>query len=346
MELDKHQNDSTSQSNFLSKLNIQGKDHILSDISEDFLMALIYISLFMFTCYILLSMSYYLSVNKKKKDMYDSIGAVYFDQKLIKKSEELKRYAWENWMARLELDWKHFDNSIKSKKEKWLEERVHSWEEWLKQIEDKWEHYNAHMDMSYKFYIFKISSAWNQSHWEQWAKAELKYFIDREWHNWVYQNEQHLNNWITNEWSEWKNHIIAAWLTKNWKLSENAYWEKMAKKKWVKSLFRVVRKNWLKWKERIDREFQQWDEWVVGKQHLYTNNHEWDAWVKWKTDKYALVKEVRKSFVTKWVTEKQWRAWVEERHNLIQQEKYRMGIWGDPQMGRTVPTWGGGPSTV
>ncbi|GAB65359.1 tryptophan-rich antigen [Plasmodium cynomolgi strain B] len=115
MELDIYQNDSPSQNNFLSKLNIQGKDHILSDINEDFLMALVYSCLFVFTCYILLYMSYHLSVNKKrKKDMYDSMGAVFFDQKIIKKSEDLKIQLWNNWMTRLELDWKRFDTFIKN----------------------------------------------------------------------------------------------------------------------------------------------------------------------------------------------------------------------------------------
>ncbi|EUD65084.1 hypothetical protein C922_04484 [Plasmodium inui San Antonio 1] len=96
MELNKYQNDSTSQSSFLSKLNIQGKNHILSDIHEDFLIAFLYIALFIYTCYIFLSLTFYLSTKKKRKHMYESMGEVHFDQKLIKKSEDLKSYAWIN----------------------------------------------------------------------------------------------------------------------------------------------------------------------------------------------------------------------------------------------------------
>lgn len=234
----------------------------------------------------------------------------------------MKCYAWKNWMNRLEPDWEKFDNAINKIKQKWLEQREHYWEAWIKEIEQKWDNYHEYIDISYKLYILKRSLSWNESHWEHWANEELKVFLDKEWHEWVNQTEHHLNTWIMNEWTKWNSSKISSWLSKNWKLSENAYWEKMTKKKWVKSLFKLVQKNWRRWNKRITREQQEWDDWVKEKQDLYMNNHEWDAWNKWKANKYNSLEEVKESLVRKWISEKRWVAWIADRHHSLMQDKY------------------------
>ncbi|KJP85542.1 hypothetical protein AK88_04808 [Plasmodium fragile] len=326
MELQPLKSLSAPLTNIASRLNVQGLKQMLPELNDDLYMKIFYMVAFMFTCYMLLYLSYNQSLNKKTRSKYDSMGEVYFDQKLIKRSEDIKNQAWKNWMTRLGTDWKHFHNSIKIKKEKWLEGKVNCWDEWLKQLQHKWNHYNEHIDISYKFYILKKSLAWNESHWEHWANEELKHFIEKEWNNWVQQSEDDLNTWVMNEWTEWKDNKISSWFSKNWKRTENAYWARMTKKKWVKSLFKVVRKNWLKWHERTNRELQQWQDWVIAKQDLYMNNHEWDPWIRWKINKYKMLKDIRESLVSKWVAEKQWMTWIEERHHFIMQEKQKMNI--------------------
>ncbi|SBT84618.1 tryptophan-rich protein [Plasmodium ovale] len=323
MELGKDLLNNVSNTFFQSNSEDPDKNHLLSDVNENFVVAVIYVLLFIFTCYSVISMSYYSTINKKKKRVkQESLEEICFDQMVIRQSEELKKNAWNSWMTRLELEWQYFDSTLEEKKKNWLETKEKDWEEWLTYINCKWNNYHKYMDKSYKYYILKISLTWNQMQWENWVKAEAKHFVQIEWEKWIHKNDYDLSNWIYSEWNEWKNNKITSWLEKNWKRKEEEYWKKMTKRKWAKSLFKRIQKNWNKWNKRIKRESKQWNKWVLSKENLYTNNLQWENWTTWKDNKRVQLTDLKENLAKMWISEKKWAQWIEERHNLIMMEKY------------------------
>ncbi|SBT87547.1 tryptophan-rich antigen [Plasmodium malariae] len=260
---------------------------------------------------------------KKTKIKQESLGAIAYEQKLVKKSEHMKKCLWVNWLNRLEMDWRNFHYSLLEKKENWLREKENDWEVLVKYIESRWNRHDELMNLSYKYYILKISVTWNENQWEEWIRSEAKHLIQIEWENFVYENEYYLDLWIFNNWTQWKDEKIMSWQMQNWKLNEDKYWAKMAKHKWSKSLFSKIKSNLIEWNKRKRTEKKQWEKWVHKKQNFYMNNNEWDIWIQWKEHKMFLLNELKESLVKKWMDEKKWITLIEERPNInLQNNKH------------------------
>ncbi|SBS94245.1 tryptophan/threonine-rich antigen, putative [Plasmodium ovale curtisi] len=241
----------------------------------------------------------------------------------LEKDEELKSYAWGNWMIILEEDWIELNLRMENQKNKWLESREEEWKEWIKKVENKWMHYEGNMKKELTSDIQDNVLIWNDAQWEEWVKTEGKHLMEVEWENWINESESSLNELIVKEWTEWKNNKIMEWQTSEWKLEEDEYWAKWEESTFKKLLHATERRKWHEWKERISREWKEWINWVRIKEGVYINV-EWNKWSEWKNEKNILFNKWKESFVDKWVTEKQWKVWVKEKIDIISQNCFQL----------------------
>ncbi|SBT75081.1 tryptophan-rich antigen [Plasmodium malariae] len=73
-------------------------------------------------------------------------------------------------------------------------------------------------------------------------------------------------------------------------------------------------------KERINKEWEDWFSWVKVKDNIFIN-FILNDWLDWKDDNYAMFSEWMELFVKKWINEKQWTVWEQEKGNAqIQKE--------------------------
>ncbi|CAI7722558.1 tryptophan-rich protein [Plasmodium vivax] len=228
------------------------------------------------------------------------------------KSDEWKKNEWNNWLIKTEEDWKLFNTSVENKKNRWLEKRDKELEVWLMNMQNRWLHYRENEENEYKAEAMKNSSTWDDSQWEQWIKTEGKKGMEADLKKWLNDKETFLDGWISKEWVQWKNERMLQWLSVDWKHKEDETFEHYKSSKFTNVLHIKKKKKWTKWKERTNKEKEEWNNWVKGKENLYVNN-KWDKWLKWKKDKRALYSQKFLTFINKWISDKQWTVWIEDQ---------------------------------
>ncbi|KMZ84769.1 tryptophan-rich antigen (Pv-fam-a) [Plasmodium vivax Brazil I] len=247
----------------------------------------------------------------QKKESHKEIA---LEQGLIEKSEELKKYAWNNWFMKLQSDWKYFNSALENEKQTWFDEKEKEWQEWLKSMENRWTHYNENMDAKFKSYILKNSQGWDDNQWETWIKNDGKKFMETNYHKWIDENYSNYNAWVVKRWEQWKNEKILTWLLKDWRRNEFEYWYKFKNMTLPEPLYERAKNNWNKWNKRLSKEKEQWKKWVAAKYELYENS-ECKQWKKWKDDREVLFNNWIESFINTWVADKKWNVWIEEKKN-------------------------------
>ncbi|ANQ06823.1 Tryptophan/threonine rich antigen [Plasmodium coatneyi] len=225
------------------------------------------------------------------------------------KSTEWKNNQWNIWKKKNEDEWKIFNTSIENEKGNWLQGIEKEWQEFLDAMQNKWIYYNRKMDAEYQINVLEKSPQWDDTQWIEWIKTEGKQFIEQEWKTWLAQKEAHLNDWVVNKWIQWKNSQIIQWLMTDWRLQEEASWSNYENYKITYMLQRKKRKEWNKWKERINREREEWDAWVRSKEKIYINT-KWNKWSKWKKDKRFIFSKWVEMFTNTLINERQWEKWI------------------------------------
>ncbi|SBT58741.1 tryptophan-rich antigen (Pv-fam-a) [Plasmodium ovale wallikeri] len=234
------------------------------------------------------------------------------------KVEEWKRNAWTDWMMQLEVDWKEFNLQIEEEKKAWIDEKEADWEQWIRNLQTKWLHFNPNLDSEYNISILEKQENWDERQWKLWISTEGKQLLEQDLKNWFTNIESVYCKWTMNEWHEWKNEKIKEWVTTEWKVNEDSYWSKYDDTM-VQTLSPVEKNQWFKWKERIYKEGIEWKNWAAIKESRYVNSN-WNYWSEWKNDKRMLFNEWIGAFVDKWIRQKQWYVWVEERKNHTPKE--------------------------
>ncbi|CAA9991320.1 tryptophan-rich antigen [Plasmodium knowlesi strain H] len=234
------------------------------------------------------------------------------EQGQIEKSEELKKYAWNNWFMKLETDWSYFNASLESEKWTWLLGKENEWKEWLQHMENRWTHYNENIDAAFKSSILENSENWDESQWENWIKNDGKKMMQMNYSKWIGDNYSHYNAWIIKKWEEWKSEKIRTWLLKDWRRKEFEYWQKYKCLTLPEPLFERAENNWNKWNRRLYKEKEEWKEWVAEKYEFYQNS-ECKKWKKWNDSKDVLFNNWVESFISTWIAEKKWNVWMKEK---------------------------------
>ncbi|SBS89048.1 tryptophan-rich antigen [Plasmodium ovale curtisi] len=309
---------------FFKKFHVINSKISLPEVDPSSLVPYLYVTIFTLSAIALFLKRYPESIQNIKKKITqssneESFKEIAIEQGLIEKSEQLKKHAWNNWLVKLEIDWQYFNALLESEKKKCLEEKENDWHEWLKSIENKWMHYNKDMYIEYESNVFEESKAWNDKEWEEWIKTEGKRYMQMDWNKWIQENEIEWHEWILKQWIEWKDDKILTWILKDWRRDEFEYWEKLKSMTLAQPLLDRVQNNYTKWEKRVDKEKEQWKNWVNDKQDLYLN--ECAKWTKWKENKLETFNEWAEPFVNTWIKQKQWNIWNDERNKLKSEQE-------------------------
>ncbi|CAG9479613.1 unnamed protein product [Plasmodium vivax] len=275
------------------------------------------ILIFALSCAIFVNTASGAAANRPNANGFVSPTLIGFGELSIQESEEFKRMAWNNWMLRLESDWKHFNDSVEEAKTKWLHERDSAWSDWLRSLQSKWSHYSEKMLKEHKSNVMEKSANWNDTQWGNWIKTEGRKILEAQWEKWIKKGDEQLQKLILDKWVPWKNDKIRSWLSSEWKTEEDYYWANVERATTAKWLQEAEKMHWLKWKERINREYEQWVNWVQMKESVYINE-EWKKWPKWKNDKKILFNKWSTNLVYKWTLKKQWNVWIKEANTAPQ----------------------------
>lgn len=220
----------------------------------------------------------------------------------------------------MEEDWKIFFSKIEHEKNIWLKEKEEDWKQWLILLDNKWMHYNPNMEKEFNTNVLQKSANWTEAHWKKWMLTEGILYIDLEWKKWIYEKHAQLDQQIVKQWIKWKKDKIVSWLTTDWKRDEQEHWDEFENKKWTKWFCLSEMKNLDEFKERINKEWEDWFSWVKVKDNIFIN-FILNDWLDWKDDNYAMFSEWMELFVKKWINEKQWTVWEQEKGNAqIQKE--------------------------
>ncbi|SBT72813.1 Tryptophan-Threonine-rich plasmodium antigen C terminal, putative [Plasmodium ovale] len=238
--------------------------------------------------------------------------AIQLEEEWIDKTDEWKENEWNNWKLELEKNWKFFHLSLQNEKNMWVKNKTNEWIDWMQRMNNKWTHYNENLNETYKSNILEKSLTWDEEDWKYWANTEMKTLIVKDWENWINQCEVNMNKWIENKWIHWRSYQIMTWLNSEWKHAENIHWLKKERLEWTKPSNVKNTGDWLKWKERMYRQSDEWLTWVQNKEKLILNN-KCIYWEKWKNNKNTLFDKWTKEFLNKWISEKKWNALTNER---------------------------------
>ncbi|GAW79055.1 tryptophan-rich antigen [Plasmodium gonderi] len=240
------------------------------------------------------------------------------------KVEEWKRNQWTEWVYQLDDDWKEFNAQIDEEKRAWVEEKEGDWVMFLKSLLDKWMHFNPNLDEEYKTDVLSKSESWDERQWKMWISTEGKELLEADLKKWFTNNEVIYCKWTMDEWNEWKNEKIKDWVTTEWKANEDQYWSKYDDAT-AQTLSTAERSQWFTWKERIYKEGIEWKNWIAIKESRYVNSN-WNSWSEWKNEKRLEFNEWIELFVEKWIRQKQWLLWNEEKKGFdIQQRTVTSG---------------------
>lgn len=272
------------------------------------------ILIFALSCAVFVNTASGAAPNRPNKNGFVSPALIGFGELNIEESEEFKRMAWNNWMLRLESDWKHFHESVEEDKTKWLQGMDSAWSDWLRSLQSKWSNYSEEMLKEYNSNVMEVSAKWNDGQWVTWIKTDGRSILEAQWEKWIEKADYQLQKLILDKWIKWKNDKIRSWLSSEWKTEEDYYWSNIERSTTAKWLREAERIHWIRWKERISRESEQWLNWVQMKEGVYINV-EWKKWLQWKNDRKILFNKWSTNLVYKWTLKRQWTVWIKEANN-------------------------------
>ncbi|GAW79601.1 tryptophan-rich antigen [Plasmodium gonderi] len=314
MELKKNNKLLTHNSSSTGITSNANRNHKMSNKVSTPLILHLSIAIFVLACALLVNVASAASASKQNSNNFVSPLLVGFGALSVEESEEFKRMAWNNWMLRLEAEWKELQESIEELKEKCLEEKESEFSDWLSSLQNKWYHYNKAMLKEYKCNVMENSSNWNDAQWENWVKNEGLKIIEEQWKTWIKKQDEQIRDLTLHKWIQWKNDKIRSWLLCEWKSEEDFYWTNWERSSTAKWLQEAEKAHWMKWKERINRESEQWENWVQMKESIYINE-KWAKWAQWKNNKKHLFNKWSASLIYKWTLKKQWKVWIKEANN-------------------------------
>ncbi|KAI4839267.1 tryptophan-rich antigen [Plasmodium brasilianum] len=240
------------------------------------------------------------------------------------RSHEWKVNRWKNWMNQLEEDWEEFSETLQTDNNEWIEGNEEKWEIWFESIKKKWIHYNKNLENEYKKDILAESLTWDETMWKVWINTEGREHMEKEWKTWIAEKESNMYDWVVKQWSQWKSEKIEEWVNSKWKLKEDEYWKKWEHKvkKWnkmKKMLHSKENNDWMKWKQRVEMEREQWLDWVESKDEIFINQ-KWKNWKKWKNNKRNIFYKWVDNYINKWIDEKKWVPLVNEVKELTKKK--------------------------
>ncbi|KJP88305.1 hypothetical protein AK88_02086 [Plasmodium fragile] len=228
------------------------------------------------------------------------------------KSHEWKMNEWSKWLIKTKEDCEFFNTSIENKRKRWLEKKEKEFDVWLMNLNNGWMHYRVNEENEYKSKAMKNASTWDDSQWEQWIQTEGKKSMEADLTKWLNDNETFWYDWISKEWAQWKNIKMLQWLSVDWKHKEDETFGHYKSSKFINMLHKKKRSKWMKWKERSDKEKEEWNNWIKSKENYYLN-YKWDEWLKWKKDKRVFCGPQFLALINKWISNKQWTVWIEDQ---------------------------------
>ncbi|KAI4839819.1 tryptophan-rich protein [Plasmodium brasilianum] len=319
MEPNKNVRDLITQRSYFSSLTTEIRKHILLNMNtKSFVSRLSTVVFFLFFVLLLNNISASSSAQNNRSE-YEPNNLMDFWKGAIEETETLKNCAWQNWMMRLESDWEQFNASMNIRKDEWLKETEAEWDEWIKSIKNKWMNCNEYMDVEIKSDILSKSSTWNETQWKEWIHTEGKQLMVADFENWIKEKESLLDFRLISEWVQWKNDKIMTWLMSDWKSEENNYWSHWENETWPKWFNISEWKRWLKWKERVAREGQQWMNWIQLKENVYISGEGY-KWSEWKKEKKIVFEKCTKSLIDEWINNKKWMLLTEKSNKTDAQE--------------------------
>ncbi|GAW83977.1 variable surface protein [Plasmodium gonderi] len=240
--------------------------------------------------------------DKKDGDTPDLINN---EKEYAEKSEEWKANEWKKWIAELDKNSETFASFLKQKKEEWILQRELEWKEWIKFMEEKWDHYRENVNQELDPLIFNDASTWTDEQWKNWMKTKGKQLIENDWKNWVSKINSYRGAVMDAEWIQKKNDKIMEWVKKEWKCKEDNYWDSWENNTWSKWFSLKERKKWTQWKDRLNKEAEEWIAWVADKENQYLGDAE-EKLEEWKKNHYILFNKWMQSYINKWIAEKKW----------------------------------------
>ncbi|SBT84619.1 tryptophan-rich protein [Plasmodium ovale] len=235
-------------------------------------------------------------------------------KKGIKLTEEWKKKEWNKWKKELEESSILFCSDLEKEKNIWLEEKDEKWKEWIKNLEEKWNNFDKYMKNEFYINILKESSSWTDEDWTEWIQTQGKQCMEKDWENYMSENESYLEVMTVKKWIHWKNNKIMEWIMREWKCEEDEFWEKWERVEWHKWLHLNQRRKWLQWKERLDRETNEWVDWIKKKEKTYIYN-DCNKISLWKKEKYVVFNKWMESFISQCIAQKKWKTWVQNAHS-------------------------------
>ncbi|KJP87314.1 hypothetical protein AK88_02994 [Plasmodium fragile] len=218
----------------------------------------------------------------------------------------------KNWMMKLEGEWKDFTSSLENDKIIWIQEKDKEWEQWLEIMQEKWTHFDKNLNPTYKNYILKKSSEWDNVDWEYWANTEWHELMEKDWKNWMYGNKLSLNKLIDNKWINWSNEKMAEWLIQELNDEKGSYTQTTQNGELTST--EENNENVSSLNNKIFSKNEQWENWTDKKEKLIKKIKN-SIWSEWKNNKYASFNQWRQCFIKKWIREKQWEIMVNNEEN-------------------------------
>ncbi|CDO62126.1 merozoite-associated tryptophan-rich antigen, putative [Plasmodium reichenowi] len=228
-------------------------------------------------------------------------------EQLLDISEKWKASEWNNMFNHIENEWEGFYLVLQNDERKILQDKHSNWNEWIQHLENKWGNINENINPEYKTHLLHISLTWDEKQWEHWAYNTLKYFLENDWNIFIQEITEEINTHIDQQWIKWLHEQNSMWLSNDWIIDENSFWEKMinldsSKYAWTQD----VKQYWIKWNERINHQNFMWNNWLHNKNQVI-NHMKKDKLEDWTKDKYDSFNKWREIFLQDWITNQKWK---------------------------------------
>ncbi|SOV10183.1 merozoite-associated tryptophan-rich antigen, putative [Plasmodium sp. gorilla clade G2] len=228
-------------------------------------------------------------------------------EQLLDISEKWKALEWNNWFSRMENEWENLNLVLQNDKRNILQDRHSNWKEWIQHLENKWENINENINPEYKTNLLHISLTWNEEQWGNWAYNTLKCFLENDWNILIKEITEQINTHIDQRWIKWLHEQNSIWLSNDWIIDENAFWENMIKLDSSKYAWtQEVKQYFIKWNERTNHQNFMWNNWIHNKNKII-NHIKKDNLDDWTKDKYDSFNKWREIFLQDWITSQKWK---------------------------------------
>ncbi|ANQ06486.1 Uncharacterized protein PCOAH_00006400 [Plasmodium coatneyi] len=280
-------------------------------------------------------------------------------QEFMDMQEEWKEDQWDDFMKETEEDWEKFKTTMDSLITSWFKKKHMEWEAWLKAMKNRWAYFNKNMDEAvlnvikntlkwtdyqwqkwiilmksksmepvetsgdeYILDVFRLNTSWTTAQWKEWIQTLMRESMEKDWEYWVEEDQYKLDNWMMENFDKWKNRRMKVWKGKQWKTEETEYWTNWEDNKSKrKSKKQNERANWSLWKERTEREQNEWDTYTEMKKEEFFNK-DVEQWIKWKSERTEMFHEWKENLLAKWIKEKEWHVWTYKRKDVFRRKLY------------------------